>query len=261
MTAPLFDSHCHLDFEHFVDDFDDVVTRAKAAGIVMLATIGSGGDVATAEGAVRIAHANADFMVATVGIHPHDAKAADDAVMVEMERLVQDPIVRAVGEVGLDFHYDHSPREIQRELFRTFIALAKKVKKPITVHTRNAAEETLSILREENARDVGGIIHCFSENPAFAKAALDMGFVSSFSGIVTFKNAIDIRESARVQPLDAILVETDAPFLAPVPFRGKRNEPAYVAKTAAVIAELRGISYEAICEATTANAKRVYACG
>lgn len=260
MNAPLFDSHCHLDFETFGEDFADVIARAKEVGIVKIATIGSGHDVASTKAAVAIAHASDGFIVATVGVHPHDAKVASQDVMDEMERLVQDPLVRAVGEVGLDYHYEHSPREVQKEVFRKFIALAKKHKKPITIHTRNAAEDTLAILREENARDVGGIIHCFSEDVAFAKAALDLGFVASFSGIVTFKNATSIREAARVQPIDAIMVETDAPYLAPIPYRGKRNEPAYVAKTAAVIAELRGESYESVCQATTANAKRVYSC-
>lgn len=258
MTAPLFDSHCHLDFESFGEDFDAVIARAKEAGVIRVATIGTGSDVESVAGALRIARAHPEFAVATLGIHPHDASVVNDDVMRELGELVDDPQVRAIGEVGLDYHYDHSPRDVQKDVFRRFIALAKEKKKPLTIHTRNAAEDTLQILREENARDVGGIIHCFSEDPAFAKAALEMGFVASFSGIVTFKSATNIREAARVQPLDAMLVETDSPYLAPIPFRGKRNEPAYVAKTAAVIAELRGISYETVCEATTENAFRVY---
>lgn len=258
MNAPLFDSHCHLDFDSFGEDFDAVIARAKEAGVIKVATIGTGHDVASVAGALRVARAHPDFVIATIGIHPHDASIVNDDVMGEVAALVDDPQVRAVGEVGLDYHYDHSPRDVQQDVFRRFISLAKARKKPLTIHTRNAAADTLRILREENARDVGGIIHCFSEDPEFAKAALEMGFVASFSGIVTFKSATSIREAARLQPLDAILVETDAPYLAPIPYRGKRNEPSYVAKTAEVIAELRGIPYETLCEATTENAFRVY---
>ena len=258
MTAPLFDTHCHLDYDSFGADFDDVITRAKTAGVERVATIGCVRDLEKATSAIEVARKLDGFAVATMGVHPHDASIVTDDVMTAVEALMADPLVVAVGEVGLDYFYEHSNREVQKEVFRRFIQLARRVKKPLTIHTRDAAEDTLQILREENARDVGGIIHCFSEDAAFAKATLDMGFVASFSGIVTFKNAQAIREAATVQPLDAILVETDAPFLAPIPHRGKRNEPSYVAHTAKVIAELRGIPYEVLCEKTTENAKRVY---
>lgn len=258
MSAPLFDSHCHLDFESFRDDFEAVVERARAAGVVKIATIGSGRDVASATGALEVARKLAPFAVATVAVHPHDARIVDDAVYEAIRELARDPLVVAVGETGLDYHYDHSPRDAQASAFRRFIALGRELRKPIVVHTRNAREDTLRILREENARDVGGIIHCFSEDAEFAREALDLGFVASFSGIVTFKNATAIRDAAARQPLDAILVETDAPYLAPVPFRGKRNEPAYVAHTAAEIARLRNADVDEIRAATTANAERVY---
>lgn len=258
MNAPLFDTHCHLDYDTFGEDFDAVLARAKAAGVVKVCTIGCGRDLASAESALLMARKLDGFAVATVGVHPHDASALTDELLAAMETLAADPLIVAIGEVGLDYHYDHSPREVQREVFRKFIALAKRVKKPLTIHTRTAAAETLEILREENARDVGGIIHCFSEDAAFAKAALDMGFVASFSGIVTFKSAEAIRDAAKRQPADAILIETDSPYLAPIPHRGKRNEPSYVAKTAAILAELRGVDYESFAHTTTESALRVY---
>lgn len=260
----LFDTHCHLDANRYHGDVDGVLARARAAGVGRLCAIGlvdaeePTPGVAGAESMVTLARAHSDWIVAAVGLHPHDARVSTDALLADLERLARDPQVVAVGETGLDFHYDHSPREVQREVFRRFIDLAKRVKKPLIIHTREAPEDTLAILYEEGARDVGGIIHCFSEDPNFAKRALELNFISSFSGIVTFKTATAVREAARVQPLDALLVETDAPYLAPVPFRGKRNEPAYVTRTAQVIAELRGVTVEEIATATTHNACRLF---
>lgn len=254
----LFDTHCHLDFETFGNDFDAIVARAKAAGVTRIATIGSGRDVASASAAVDIARRMNPFVVATVAVHPHDARVVDDTVFDDLRALCRDPLVVAVGETGLDYHYDHSPRDVQQRVFRQFIALAKELKKPIIVHTREAADDTLQVLREERASDVGGIIHCFSENALFAKQALDLGFVSSFSGIVTFKNAQDIQDAARKQPLDAILLETDAPFLAPIPFRGKRNEPSYVAHTCAFVAKLRNMEDAELRARSYENAMRVF---
>ncbi|HJK98986.1 MAG TPA: TatD family hydrolase [Polyangiaceae bacterium LLY-WYZ-14_1] len=256
--APLVDTHCHLDFDSFEGDFDAVLDRAWTAGVRRIVTIGSGDGLDSAERAMEVAAAHGAWVHPTVGVHPHDARLLDDAAYARIATLAEREEVVAIGETGLDFHYDHSPREAQRQAFRRQIALARQVRKPIVVHTRSAPEETLSILREEDARDVGGIIHCFSEDAPFAKAALDLGFVSSFSGIVTFKRATEIQEAARTQPADAILVETDAPFLAPVPYRGKRNEPAWVAKTADFVAELRGEAPEAFRERTSANALRVF---
>jgi TatD DNase family protein len=257
VLPPLFDTHCHLDFETFADDFDAVIARARAAGVERICTIGAGRDTRSARAALDVARAHSDWVCATVGVHPHDAHMVTDAVVDELERLAADPLVVAVGEVGLDYHYDFSPRERQRDVFRRFIAVARRVGKPLTVHTREAPEDTLAILREEGARDVGGIIHCFSEDAAFARAALELGFVASFSGIVTFKSATPVREAARSQPPDAILIETDAPFLAPVPHRGKRNEPAWVAHTAQVLADLRGEDVAEVRRRPTANACRV----
>ncbi|HYP86888.1 MAG TPA: TatD family hydrolase, partial [Polyangiaceae bacterium] len=194
---------------------------------------------------------------ATLGVHPHDAASCDDTLEAELRSLAEAPRVVAIGEVGLDFHYDHSPRERQAELFRRFIQHARELEKPLVIHTRSAPEETLRILSEENARDVGGLIHCFSEDKAFAERALELGFYLSFSGIVTFKRSVEIQEVAAWAPADRILVETDSPYLAPVPVRGKRCEPAYVLHTARFVAGLRGVSLEALAEQTSQNAARL----
>jgi TatD DNase family protein len=193
-----------------------------------------------------------------VGVHPHDAKRLDDPLCDAIRDAGADGSVVAIGETGLDFHYDHSPRPAQEEAFRKQISMAKALGKPLVVHTRSAPKETLQILREEQARDVGGIIHCFSEDASFAAAALDLGFVSSFSGIVTFKSALEVQEAVRKQPADALLIETDAPYLAPVPRRGKRNEPAYIAHVAARVAELRGEDPETLAQTVYNNALRVF---
>ena len=258
MLPPLCDSHCHLDFESYGEDLEDVLSRARAAGVARLVTIGAGREVSSAESAVRIARANAGWISATVGVHPHDVQLANEEIFDALDRLAADPLVVGIGETGLDYHYEHAPRVLQAEAFRRFIAMARAHKKPIIVHTRQAAADTLAILREERASDVGGVIHCFSEDAVFAKAALDLGFVSSFSGIVTFKKADAIRQAAKEQPLDAILIETDAPFLAPVPYRGKRNEPAYVARVAEEIAALRGMDVGLVRRETTRNSCRLF---
>lgn len=254
----LFDTHCHLDDARLASEREAVLARALEAGVTRMTTIGCVRDASNLTSALDVARAHPGVVYASLGVHPHDASAMTDALFLEIERLARDPLVVAVGEMGLDYHYDSSPREVQREVFRKQIALARALSKPIVVHSREAREDTLAILREENARDVGGIMHCFSEDAAFAKDALDLGFVASFSGIVTFKTAQAIQEAARVQPKDAILVETDAPYLAPIPYRGKRNEPSYVAKTAAIVAALRGEDPEQLAEIAYENACRVF---
>jgi TatD DNase family protein len=254
----LFDTHCHLDDPRLHQELDAVLERAKEAGVRRITTIGCAHDVASVNSAIDIAHRHSDWISATVGVHPHDAKELDDALCDAIRAAGTDSSVVAIGETGLDFHYDHSPRDAQVDAFRMQIAIAKELKKPLIIHTRSAPEETLRVLREERASDVGGIIHCFSEDAPFAAAALDLGFVSSFSGIVTFSKAIEVQEAARRQPADALLIETDAPYLAPSPKRGKRNEPAYVAHTAKRIAELRGEDPEALAEASYDNAIRIF---
>lgn len=250
----LIDTHCHLDSGYFPEGADAVIARANAASVAAFMVIGVGKPAIVRE-AVALAERRPD-VVAAVGVHPHEAAEMDQAFFDEIEALASRPRVACVGEIGLDFHYDHSPREQQAEVFRRFIALARRVKKPMVIHTRSAPQETLAILREEHAAEVGGIIHCFSEDRAFAEAALDLGFDLSFSGIVTFKSATAIQEAASYAPLDRVLVETDAPYLAPIPLRGKKCEPAYVAHTATFLAKLRGLPLEDFAEATTANARR-----
>ncbi|OJY29643.1 MAG: hydrolase TatD [Myxococcales bacterium 68-20] len=255
-VTSLIDTHCHLDPQYFPAGPDEVLARAAAAGIRGFVVIGVGHDLAPARAAVELARRLPDRIGAAVGVHPHDALTLDDAAYAELSDLVRQPEVLAVGEIGLDYHYDHSPRDVQREAFARLINLAREVKKPIVVHTRSAPADTLEVLEREGARDVGGIIHCFSEDRAFAERALDLGFDISFSGIVTFKSSAAIQDVARWAPLDRILVETDSPYLAPVPLRGKPCEPAFVVHTARRVAELRGMAFEALCEATSENAER-----
>jgi TatD DNase family protein len=254
LNSMLIDSHCHLDPSSFPEGADAVLGRAKAAGVAAFVSIGVG-SIEQSERAVALARRRSD-VVATVGVHPHDATSWDETLEQALLPLLRDPLVVAVGEVGLDFHYDHSPRKVQSSVFRRFIALARSLDKPLVVHTRSAPRQTLEILEHEAARDVGGVIHCFSEDRSFAERALDLGFDISFSGIVTFKNARAIQEVAAWAPEDRILVETDSPYLAPVPFRGKRCEPAYIVHTAERVAALRGIAVEQFVATSTANAVR-----
>lgn len=250
----LFDTHCHLDTTHSGEDPAEVLARARSAGVGYFTCIGVGGPSAMRE-AVALAEAHAGVW-ASVGVHPHDAATFDADTEALLRELAVHPRVVALGEVGLDYHYDHSPRELQRELFAKAIAFARSLHKPLVIHTRSAAGDTLALLASENARDVGGIIHCFSEDRAFAARALDLGFDLSFSGIVTFKSATAIQDVAAWAPAERILVETDSPYLAPVPLRGRPCEPAFVVHTARRVAELRGVALAHLIELTTANALR-----
>jgi len=251
----LVDTHCHLDSQYVEGGPDDVIARARAAGVIGFVAIGVGRSIEPSREAVALAKLRPDVR-ATVGLHPHDAGGWNAEMHDELVVLAREPEVVMIGEVGLDHHYDHSPRVVQRDVFARFIALAREVKKPLVIHTRSAPAETLEVLRTEKASDGGGIIHCFSEDRAFAKIALDLGFDISFSGIVTFKNAKAIHEVAAWAPADRILVETDSPYLAPIPMRGKPCEPAYVVHTAKRVAELRGIPLEELARITTENAER-----
>jgi TatD DNase family protein len=255
----LFDTHCHLDSAHFPEGADAVLERARAGGVQAFACIGVGSLEVSRE-AVALAERRPD-VVATVGVHPHDASTFSAELEAELVALVTRDRVVAFGEVGLDYHYDHSPREVQKDAFRRSIALARCARKPLVIHTREAAADTLSVLEEEGARDVGGIIHCFSEDRAFAARALELGFYLSFSGIVTFKNAVAIKDVAAWAPEDRVLVETDSPYLAPVPMRGKRCEPSLVVHTARHLAELRGVTPERVAEVTRRNAESVFRVG
>ncbi len=255
------DAHCHLDRRHFHEGPDAVMARALAAGVVGFVVVGlvrpeDDDPLAPVRFAVDLARAAPDRVAACVGLHPHDASAWTPSLHEELRALALAPEVAAVGEIGLDYHYDHSPRDRQREVFARLVALAREVRKPIVVHTRTAPADTLAVLEGEGARDVGGIIHCFSEDRAFASRALDQAFDLSFSGVVTFKNAEAVRDVARWAPADRIHVETDSPYLAPVPLRGKRCEPAHVLYTARCVAELRDVAAEALAAATLANTER-----
>lgn len=259
----LVDSHCHLEARDFVapdgsDERPAVLARARAAGVEAFVCVGSGSGLHEVQTAVSFADAHPDIWAA-VGIHPHDAGRVPPGAVDEIERLARfHPRVVCVGETGLDYYYDHSPRLEQQTLLRTFIAIAKSANKPLSLHVRDAHDDTLRILKQEQARDVGGVIHCFTGGLAEAQGYVALGFHLSLSGVVTFKSAGAIREAASWAPLDRLLVETDCPYLAPVPMRGKRNEPAYVAHTATSVAQLRGLEPAAFAAATSDNSRRLF---
>ena len=253
------DSHAHVESEDFDSDRSAMIARAVDAGIEIIVAVGNG-DVAkdSHAAAFRIAE-QYDFIYTTVGVHPHEARLLDEALYARLAELATHPKVIAWGEIGLDYHYDNSPREVQRDAFKRQLQMARSRRLPAVIHTREAEDDTLQILREEwVGAGLPGIIHCFTGTREFAEAAVEMGFLISFSGVVTFKKSEDLRQTSRSLPLDKILVETDAPFLAPVPFRGRRNEPAYVVETARAIGELRGLSGEEIGRITAANFKRLF---
>jgi TatD DNase family protein len=250
----LIDSHCHLDDTQFDPDRDEVIERARQAGIGYMMSIGTGNGPPDLEVALRLAR-KYDFIYATVGVHPHDAAKAIPETFAALEALASETKVLAVGEIGLDYHYDFSPRDVQREVFIAQLQLAGRAGKPIVIHTREAWSDTLVVLREHWAGS--GIIHCFSGGPAEARQVLDLGFYLSFGGVLTFPKAEALRDAARMTPADRILVETDAPYLAPVPKRGKRNEPAFMVETARRLAEVRGVAPEHIAEVTTENFERL----
>lgn len=253
---PLIDTHCHLDEQYFPGGTEPVLVRARAAGVGAFMVIGVGETLLQARAAVKLAESDSSRIAAAIGVHPHDASSASPETYEEIASLGAHEAVAAVGEIGLDYHYEHSPRDVQREVFSRLVRLARELKKPIVVHTREAGDDTLAILDGEGASAVGGIIHCFSEDEKFAQRALDLGFDLSFSGIVTFKNARAVAEVAASAPLDRIHIETDSPYLAPVPLRGKPCEPAYIVHTAKRVAELRKITVDDLSAALWKNAER-----
>lgn len=253
----LFDTHAHIDASAFEADRDLMMARAAQAGVSHIVCIGASDGLRANYSTLAMA-AQHPHVYATVGVHPHDARVVDEAALAEIERLSHEPKVVAIGETGLDYHYDHSPREQQQEVFRAFLRLAKRRGLPVIIHTREAEEDTIRILREENAEDIGGVMHCFSGTRALGEAALALGFYLSFSGILTFKTAEEIREVAQRCPRDRALIETDCPYLAPIPFRGKRNEPAFVKHTAEKLAELWGLSLDETARITHENARRFF---
>jgi TatD DNase family protein len=259
LSMELIDSHCHVDGHEFDADRAAVLARARAAGVVALLAVGTGPSLEAIERAVRLAEAEPDVWAA-VGVHPHDAARIADDWWPRLEALARHPRVVAVGETGLDYHYDSSPREVAREAFRRHVRLARRVGKPVVCHVRDAHADTLEILKAEGAAEVGGVIHCFTAGPAEARAYVAAGMHISFSGIVSFKNAQEIRDAAAagVIPHDRILIETDAPYLAPVPMRGKRCEPAFLAHTAEVVARAAGLSTDELAALTVANTSRLF---
>jgi TatD DNase family protein len=253
----LIDSHCHLDDPRFDSDREAVLERALAAGVEQMLTIGSGDGPPDLEAAIRLADRYAPVL-ASVGVHPHDARKATGETWRRMEQLLSHPKVVALGEIGLDYHYDNSPRDQQRTVFVEQMRLARDARKPIVIHTREAWEDTWQLLEEYwRPAGLGGIMHCFSGGPEEARRALDMGFYLAFGGVATYPNAEKVREAARSTPPGRLLVETDAPYLAPVPLRGRRNEPAFVAETARRLAEARGESAGQLARFTTENFRRL----
>ncbi len=255
----LVDSHCHLDFPDFEDELEEVIAHAKAAGVGAMVTIGT--EIARFDRVLAIASAH-DTIYCTVGTHPHEAGAdgEKDTGPEQLAALAADDKVIGIGETGLDYHYDNAPRAAQKKSFRAHIQAARETGLALIVHSRDADDDTIEILGDEFEKGAfGAVMHCFSAGRGLADAAVELGFYISFSGIVTFKNADAVREIARAVPADRLLVETDAPYLAPVPKRGKRNEPAYLTHTAAFLAQLRGMTPDALAEQTTANFFRLFA--
>jgi TatD DNase family protein len=258
------DSHAHLEMEQFKDDRELALQRARDAGVETIVAIGSGTGPGSLDCGIQLA-AEHEFIYATIGIHPHEAKLATETDFAELERLAKRPKVIAWGEIGLDYFYDHSPREVQRKVFTRQMELARAAKLPIVIHCRpsdnsdNAWQECLDLLSEQwTPSGLGGILHCFTGTWEHAKRALDMDFMISFAGNITFPKAQQIREAAKQVPLDRALIETDSPFLAPVPYRGKRNEPAFVIEAARQLAELRGLSTEEVGLQTATNFYRFF---
>lgn len=255
----LIDSHVHLDDPRYDADREQVLARAHDAGIGACITIGC--DLQTSRAAVTLAD-RYPGVYATVGVHPHEVRNIQDGWYSELEQLASHPKVVAYGEIGLDYHYDHSPRDVQRARFREQIQLARQLHLPVIIHTRKAQTDTVSILREEGGGLAGGVFHCFSGDGWLSQAALDLGFYISFSGVITFNNAGALRDLAATVPHDRIMVETDCPYLSPVPYRGKRNEPAHVKVVAQKISELfahdQECSLEAVARMTTDNARALF---
>jgi TatD DNase family protein len=250
----LVDSHVHLDDSKFDDDREQAIERARAAGVESMLAIGTGSGPPDLEAGIRLAE-RYPFVYATVGVHPHDASKAAPETLLRLDELAAHPKVVAIGEIGLDYHYDFSPRDQQRAVFERQLAIATANRKPIVIHTREAWEDTLAILRAHWQGQ--GIMHCFTGDEQQARAALDLGFHLSFGGVLTFPKADAVRQAARMTPDDRLLVETDCPYLAPVPHRGRRNEPAFVVETVRRLAEVRGSTPEDIAGLTTSNFERL----
>jgi TatD DNase family protein len=253
----LIDSHAHIQGKEYTGETAAVMQRAREAGVEQIIVVGGAGDMSSNAAAVSLAESSAD-LYATVGMHPHDAKDVGEEELRELKELAARPKVIAVGETGLDYFYNHSPREVQRRVFAQFIRLAVEIRLPLVVHERDAASEAAELLRKEGAGKVGGVVHCFTGDYDAAREYLDLGFYLSFSGIITFKSAQPLREVVRRIPLDRMFVETDSPYLTPVPHRGKRNEPAYVRLVAEAVAGVREITLQQVAHTTTRNVRQLF---
>lgn len=251
----LFDSHCHLDDSRFDDDLQDVIDRMQVQGMMACTCVGS--DLETSKKCIDIARQH-DLVYAAAGVHPHEAKDVPDDYLNQIEALLQHEKVVALGEIGLDYYYDHSPRETQKKVFLEQLELAYALQKPVILHVRDAHGDVLDLLKERKNRLPGGIVHCYSGSADSAREYMDLGFYISFAGPVTYKNARKPNEAATYVPLDRLLIETDSPYLAPVPLRGKRNEPANVRYVCEHLAGLQGVSSEEMAQVTCRNACTVY---
>lgn len=256
-TAGLVDTHCHLTDPKFAEDRDEVITRARQAGLTHIVAVGGGGPIEASEEALELARRHG-FMRSTAGIHPHDAKNFDEATEARLAALLADENCTAVGETGLDYYYNHSPVEVQREALARHVALARRFDKPIVLHCRDAEKDLREVLAGESPGGMRGVVHCFTGTYDDARWCLDFGLQISFSGILTFPKSVAMREIAARLPLERLLVETDSPYLAPAPHRGKRNEPAYVARVAATLAEVLGTTVERVHEETGRNAAELF---
>ena len=251
----LIDSHCHLDDRQFSADRDETISRALAAGVETMLAIGSGDGPPDLECAIRLAD-RYPFIRATIGVHPHDASKATQETFDCLRRLASHPTVVAIGEIGLDYHYDNSPRPVQRSVFAAQLDIATESKLPVVIHTREAWDDTVALLRQHWRGP--GVVHCFTGGPEQAREALDLGFHLAFGGVITFPKAESTRESALLAPLDRLLVETDCPYLAPVPHRGRRNEPAFLLEIVKSLAMIRSVTPDEISGATTRNFRSLF---
>jgi TatD DNase family protein len=252
----IVDTHCHLNHKKLAQDIPAVLARAEAVGVGRLVVVGF--DMPSSEEAVRIAEAYPGSVYAVIGVHPHDSKDWDTASERRLRELSDRSDVVAIGEIGLDYHYDFSPRAAQEKAFRAQMGLAREVGLPVVIHCREAYTDTLQILAEEGADTTGGVMHCWAGTVQEAERTVSLGLALGFGGTLTFKTAVEIRDAARLVPLETLLVETDATFLAPMPYRGKTNEPAYKRLVAEKLAELRGMTLQEVAQLTTANALRVF---
>lgn len=252
----LIDTHVHLDFGHFEEERDQVIKRAREGGVELVINIGS--NLISSRETVNLVQKFPDFIRGTVGIHPHNAQDMDGDMLRNIKELCREEGIVGLGEMGLDFHYDNSPRDDQRRAFRAQLRLAREVGKPAVIHSRSAEGETVTILREEGIQEIGGVMHCFSGNQLTAEKTLEMGLYIAFGGVITFPKAHELRAIASTIPLDRLLIETDCPYLTPVPYRGKRNEPLYVGYVAEKLAEIREESLEEIISATSENARKLF---